>query len=138
MKKGLIFGACVALAVAALYAVQPPAEAPAPVAPDTAALALLVVQSHPTVEDSTVACLLYRTGDYSIGLVAPALVARRTTPDSIKITYEDDVTARCAELVQSRGYTLSAPARTDIDVTWDYEKGSHALGRRKPFIGSKA
>jgi hypothetical protein len=87
-----------------------------------------VVQSAPTVEDSTIACALYRTPDDKFGLLAPALVARRQTADSVSIEYDDDVHKRCAPLAESRGFRITLKETPRL-LQWSIEPGRRRMPR---------
>lgn len=87
-----------------------------------------VVQSAPTVDDSTIACAIYRTGKLEVGLMTPAVVARRTTPDSVSIDYDENVERRCTKLVESRGFKVT---QTDVPrvLRWSASPGTQLLPR---------
>jgi hypothetical protein len=87
-----------------------------------------VVQSAPTVEDSTIACALYRTPDDKFGLLAPALVARRHTADSVSIEYDDDVHKRCVPLAESRGFPITLKETPRL-LQWGIEPGRRRIPR---------
>lgn len=87
-----------------------------------------IVQSAPTVEDSAVACAIYRTPVDEFGLMAPALVARRQTADSVSIEYDDDVHKRCTDLAWSRGIRITLKETPRI-LQWSIEPGRRRIPR---------
>lgn len=94
---------------------------------------MTVLSSSRTVKDSTIACAIYRTGDKRIGLMTPAFVVRRFSPDSVRPAYDTAVVARCTPLLEANGLRLTSKTVHPI-LEWSIQNPSRAAreAKRKP------
>ena len=145
---GLAIALSLAAIVISLASLKPRAPDPRWMAPDSLAIVLddttgqdgpdaialmTVLSSSRTVTDSTIACAIYQTADKRIGLMTPALVVRRFSPDSVQPLYDRDVAGRCLPLLEAYGLRMTAATVHPL-IDWSIENKSResrrARGRR--------
>lgn len=94
---------------------------------------MTVLSSSRTVKDSTIACAIYQTADQRIGLMTPAFVVRRFSPDSVQPAYDRDVVGRCLPLLEANGLRMTAATvhpLADWSIVNQSRDARRARGRR--------